>query len=186
MQNAPDRPMTVTRLRAVQGPAQTSGPKVIALQQISMARYLERSNRPLVGELPARCDVERLVGRAAHARVALEGTVVHVADIRAIPDYAQPETVAFGLRTLLGVPLLREGAVLGTIGLGGDECSHTPSGNRTGAHLCRPGGDRDGECSAARRIAGPHRRPRRIRSNTRPRPVTCSRSSPARPPTCKR
>src|SRR5271166_561972 len=26
-----------------QGPAQTSGPKVIALQQISMARYLERS-----------------------------------------------------------------------------------------------------------------------------------------------
>ena len=27
----------------VQGPAQTSGPKVVALQQISMARYLERS-----------------------------------------------------------------------------------------------------------------------------------------------
>jgi hypothetical protein len=26
----------------VQGPAQTSGPKVVALQQISMARYLER------------------------------------------------------------------------------------------------------------------------------------------------
>ncbi len=30
-------------IAAVQGPAQTSGPKVIALQQISMARYLERS-----------------------------------------------------------------------------------------------------------------------------------------------
>ena len=50
-------------------------------------------------------------------RVALEGRVVHVADIRAIPDYAFPETVASGYRTILGVPLLREGAVLGTINL---------------------------------------------------------------------
>jgi signal transduction protein with GAF and PtsI domain len=50
-------------------------------------------------------------------RVALEGKVVHVADIRAIPDYAFPETVASGYRTILGVPLLREGAVLGTINL---------------------------------------------------------------------
>jgi PAS domain S-box-containing protein len=51
------------------------------------------------------------------SRVALEGRVVHVADIRADPDYAQPETVARGNRTMLGVPLLREGAVLGTINL---------------------------------------------------------------------
>ena len=50
-------------------------------------------------------------------RVALEGRVVHVADILADPDYAVPETVAAGQRTLLGVPLLREGAVLGTINL---------------------------------------------------------------------
>jgi len=48
-------------------------------------------------------------------RVALEGRVVHVEDIRAIPDYALPEAVASGRRTMLGVPLLREGAVLGTI-----------------------------------------------------------------------
>src|SRR5215469_3282979 len=45
-------------------------------------------------------------------RVALEGKVVHVADILADPDYAQPETEASGRRTMLGVPLLREGAVL--------------------------------------------------------------------------
>jgi GAF domain-containing protein len=51
-------------------------------------------------------------------RVALEGRVVHVADIRAIPDYALPESVASGVRTVLGVPLLREGEVLGTINLG--------------------------------------------------------------------
>ena len=50
-------------------------------------------------------------------RVALEGRVVHVADIRADPDYRMPETVASGRRTMLGVPLLREGAVLGTIDL---------------------------------------------------------------------
>jgi two-component system, NtrC family, sensor kinase len=53
-----------------------------------------------------------------HARVALEGRVVHIADIRADPDYAQPESVAAGVRTTLGVPLLREGSVLGVIGLG--------------------------------------------------------------------
>jgi len=52
------------------------------------------------------------------ARTVLEGRVVHVADVRALPDYALPEIVASGLRTGLGVPLLREGAVLGVIGLG--------------------------------------------------------------------
>ena len=45
--------------------------------------------------------------------MALEGRVVHVADILADPDYALPETVASGRRTILGVPLLRDGAVLG-------------------------------------------------------------------------
>ena len=48
----------------------------------------------------------------------LEGRVVHVADILADPDYSWPETVASGRRTILGVPLLREAAVIGTIGLG--------------------------------------------------------------------
>jgi PAS domain-containing protein len=49
--------------------------------------------------------------------VLLEGRVVHVADILADPDYSWPEHVASGRRTILGVPLLREGAVIGTIGL---------------------------------------------------------------------
>jgi two-component system, NtrC family, sensor kinase len=48
-------------------------------------------------------------------RVALEGKVVHVADILADPDFAWSDVVASGRRTTLGVPLLREGAVLGTI-----------------------------------------------------------------------
>jgi len=46
-------------------------------------------------------------------RVALEGQIVHVADISADPDYAWPETVAAGLRTVLGVPLLRDSEPIG-------------------------------------------------------------------------
>src|SRR6516162_4103627 len=57
-------------------------------------------------------------GRGSIAgRVALEGRVVHVADARADPDYALPEAIAAGIRTGLGVPLLREGVVLGSINL---------------------------------------------------------------------
>ena len=51
-------------------------------------------------------------------RVALEGRVVQIADIRADPDYAVPDVAASGRRTQLGVPLLREGEVLGTINIG--------------------------------------------------------------------
>jgi GAF domain-containing protein len=55
---------------------------------------------------------------SAVARTALEGRVVHIEDIGADPDFAQPEAVASGRRTVLAVPLLREGAVLGMINLG--------------------------------------------------------------------
>jgi len=51
------------------------------------------------------------------ARVALEGRVVHVADILAEPDYAWPEVVASGRRTVLGVPLLRDSEPIGVISL---------------------------------------------------------------------
>ena len=51
-------------------------------------------------------------------RVALEGKVVHVADITVDPDYAFPEAATVDkTRTLLGVPLLRDGAVVGTLTL---------------------------------------------------------------------
>ena len=49
-------------------------------------------------------------------RVALEGKVVHVEDLAADADYALPESMTLGnIRTSLGVPLLREGAVVGAL-----------------------------------------------------------------------
>ncbi len=52
-------------------------------------------------------------------RTALEGRVVQVADIASDPEFNLPESVRIGkLRTVLGVPLLRDGSVIGVITLG--------------------------------------------------------------------
>ncbi len=49
-------------------------------------------------------------------RVALDGRVVQVADIAADPEYALAETVTLGkARTILGVPLMRQGSLIGVI-----------------------------------------------------------------------
>jgi len=49
-------------------------------------------------------------------RTALEGKVVHVADITADPEYRLAEAVTMAkVRTCLGVPLLRDGVVIGTV-----------------------------------------------------------------------
>ena len=51
-------------------------------------------------------------------RAGLEGRVVHVHDVTLDPDYALPETLTLDrARTLLGVPLVREGVVVGVIAL---------------------------------------------------------------------
>jgi GAF domain-containing protein len=89
----------------------------ITMREGEVYRYVARS---CIGDeqwakLPQRRFVpgrETLTGR-----VLLEGRVVQIADIREDPDYAVPESVAGGSRSVLGVPLLREGAVVGTISL---------------------------------------------------------------------
>jgi GAF domain-containing protein len=91
----------------------------IAIREGEVYRYVSSSYSAAEPEFWAKLRQRTIVpGRGSMAaRVALEGRVVHVEDIGADPDYATPEAVATGRRTNLGVPLLREGAVLGTINL---------------------------------------------------------------------
>src|SRR6516162_9601293 len=58
-------------------------------------------------------------GRASLiGRTALEGRVVHIEDAAADPEYNWPEALRLGRwHTALGVPLLRDGAVIGTLTL---------------------------------------------------------------------
>ena len=51
------------------------------------------------------------------SRVLLEGKTVHIHDIQADPEYANSATLSAGIRTMLGVPLLREGAPVGVLAL---------------------------------------------------------------------
>jgi signal transduction histidine kinase len=55
-------------------------------------------------------------------RVVLERRVVHIPDVLADAEYEWTEAQEMGhYRTVLGVPMLREGALLGVIGIQGDE-----------------------------------------------------------------
>ena len=50
-------------------------------------------------------------------RTLLEGGIVHIHDIQSDPEYALEVTKLEGYRTMLGVPLLREGTPIGVIAL---------------------------------------------------------------------
>jgi GAF domain-containing protein len=51
-------------------------------------------------------------------RVALDGKAIHIPDVLADPEYhATDYQQAFGFRTILGVPLLRDGATIGVFSL---------------------------------------------------------------------
>jgi len=55
-------------------------------------------------------------GDSALGRVALEGRVVHIPDVLADPEYHAPQSQMLGRwRTILGVPLLREGTTIGAL-----------------------------------------------------------------------
>jgi two-component system, NtrC family, sensor kinase len=68
-------------------------------------------------EHPARVDQGSATGR-----VALEGRAIHIPDVLADPEYhATDRQRALGYRTLLGVPLLRQGRSIGVFVLTRDE-----------------------------------------------------------------
>ena len=55
-------------------------------------------------------------------RVALESRAIHIPDVLVDPEYtAAGYQKAFGYRTVLGVPLLRDGATIGAVNLSHDE-----------------------------------------------------------------
>jgi GAF domain-containing protein len=59
---------------------------------------------------------------SAVGRVALEGKAIHIPDVLADPEYsAAGYQQAFGFRTILGVPLLREGTTIGVFALTRDK-----------------------------------------------------------------
>jgi GAF domain-containing protein len=51
-------------------------------------------------------------------RIALEGRMIHIPDILADPEYNQPVSAKLGgWRTMIGVPLMREGTPIGALTL---------------------------------------------------------------------
>ena len=65
----------------------------------------------------------RFIRNSGTGRVLLEGKLVHIEDVEADPDYDwAPARVIGGFRTLLGVPMLRDGVPTGVLGLDADRC----------------------------------------------------------------
>ncbi len=84
-------------------------------------------------------------------RTVFEGKVVHIADVTADPDYTLNDGEKFDVRTMLGVPLVREGTVIGVIVL--QRSIVRPFTDKQIAlvdDLRRPGGDRDRERAPVR------------------------------------
>jgi GAF domain-containing protein len=66
-----------------------------------------------VRDVPVKPERGTLLGRAL-----LEGKIIHIVDVMADPDYAWPEAQKLGgFRTMLGVPMLREGVPIGVLAL---------------------------------------------------------------------
>jgi two-component system NtrC family sensor kinase len=77
-------------------------------------------------------------------RVALEGKVVQVQDLASNLEYTASKAVQLGrVRTVIGVPLLREGEPTGVFCLAPEGRTLYRAADRAGAHVRRSGGYRD-------------------------------------------
>ena len=90
---------------------------------------------------------------SATARALLEGVVVHIPDVQADPDYTFNEAQRLGdFRTIIGVPMLRDGMPIGVIVMTRSEVRpFTDKQIELGYDFCRPGRHRHRERSPVRR-----------------------------------
>ena len=75
-----------------------------------------------VRDVPVKPERGTVTGRAL-----LEGKIIHIADVLADPDYSWSEAQRLGgFRTILGVPMLREGIPIGVLALTATTCGLSP------------------------------------------------------------
>ena len=100
-----------------------------------------------LGHNPRKADRGSITGRTA-----LEGKVVHVHDVMSDPEYTWTEAQQLGgYRTVLGVPLLRDGGPIGVIIVGRTVVQpFTEKQIERSYHLRRPGRDRHRERPSVR------------------------------------
>ena len=104
-----------------------------------------------VRNVPVKPERGTVLGRAL-----LEGKIIHIADVLADPDYAWPEAQRLGgFRTMLGVPMLREGVPIGVLALTRDEVRpFTEKEIELVTTFADQAADRDREHAAVRRNSG--------------------------------
>ena len=86
---------------------------------------------------------------SAFGRALLEGRAVHIPDVKADPEYTLVEGQRLGdYRTVLAVPMLREGIPIGVLSLTrSDVRPFTEKQIELSIDICRPSRDRNRECA---------------------------------------